>query len=263
MGKYSPRPKQATVEEKGVKEKVRYFLEDAAFKAFNPQILGLGDITKASTRTEALAASFDLAGFTKFCGQVDPHLSVPEYLSSFLEWLFREIRQESVSRAFPTGKGLWSGLPFLAKFTGDGVLFIWDTEIMGPDGIGNVILLLDNICGSYRENFHPKVRRRVSDAPPLLRCGAARGAVYSVGDGEDYVGPCINIACRLQKMSSLTFCFSRRGLDIDRCMTDKTAATYTLKKTSIRGIGDDELIYADKAEFEALSVEDKKAFKEP
>ena len=238
MGKYSPRPQPATIEEHGKQEKIHYFLNNAEFEAFNPQILGLGDIAKTSIRMEALAASFDLSGFTKFCSQVDPHLSVPEYLSSFLDWLFNAVRRDFVEHTYRTGKALWAGLPFLAKFTGDGVLFLWDVRGMTSDDIGNIVTSLNNVCIDYATAFYPKIRKRVSDAPPLLRCGAARGVVYSVGDGEDYVGPCINIACRLQKLSSLSFCFSRRGLDAERCMQPKTAKTYVLKKISIRGIGD-------------------------
>ena len=51
---------------------------------FNSSILGLGDIGLPSKELEAIAAVFDLAGFTKFCNQVDSHLAVPKYLSSFL-----------------------------------------------------------------------------------------------------------------------------------------------------------------------------------
>ena len=52
---------------------------------FNPSILGLGDISVPSREIEAIAAVFDLVGFTRFCNQVDPHLAVPTYLSRFLD----------------------------------------------------------------------------------------------------------------------------------------------------------------------------------
>ena len=38
----------------------------------------------------------------------------------------------------------------------------------------------------------------------------SRAGVISIGGGRDYVGSCINIASRLQKLSDLTFCFFKR-----------------------------------------------------
>src|ERR1700687_748845 len=61
------------------------------FKRFNADILGLGKISQEGEYMEALAAMFDLEGFTMFCNQIDPHLVVPEFLDSFLKWLFEQI----------------------------------------------------------------------------------------------------------------------------------------------------------------------------
>ena len=85
--------------------------------------------------------------------------------------------------------------------------------------------------------------------------------VFSVGNGEDYVGPCINVAARLQKLSLLTFCFSRRGFDIEKHMPEETAVKYVLKSVSLRGIGDDELVWVRKEEFGGLQDEDKALFR--
>ena len=85
--------------------------------------------------------------------------------------------------------------------------------------------------------------------------------VISIGNGEDYVGPCINIASRLQKLSSLTFCVSRRGFDLEKYMPEETAVKYALKSVALRGIGEDELVWVRKEEFEELSAEEKKLFK--
>ena len=41
----------------------------------------------------------------------------------------------------------------------------------------------------------------VSEPPPVLRCGLARGTVFSVGNRSDFVGSCINMAARLQGQS--------------------------------------------------------------
>jgi class 3 adenylate cyclase len=108
--------------------------------------------------------------------------------------------------------------------------------------------------------FYPTIRKVVSQPPKVLRCGVSRGLVFSVGNGEDYVGPCINIAARLQKLSSLTFCFSRRGFDVEKHMPEETAAKYVLKSVSLRGIGEDELVWVRKEEFDSLQDEEKALF---
>jgi hypothetical protein len=264
MGKYSPRPhRQVITDKKGDKTTVYYFLDNPDFDAFKPDVLGLGDITKPSIRVEALAASFDLTGFTKFCSQVDPHLCVPEFLSSFLDWLFKQLRTEFVTKSHRGGRQLWASLPFMAKFTGDGVLFIWNTKGMNPKAIGNVIASLGNICQNYEAYFYPEMKMRVTETPTRLRCGIARGAVYSVGDREDYVGPCINLACRLNKLSPLSFCFSQRGLDIEKHMMPDCVGRFLLRRVLIRGIGDNELVYVPNAEFKRLRKPARAVFRTP
>lgn len=238
-------------------------MKEDQFNKFNPDVLDLGDIGAPSLRIEALAAIFDLAGFTNFSSQVDPHLTIPEFLSRWLNWLFEEIRAESLRESRNGEKVLWSTLPFLAKFLGDGILFLWDTKNMGGAEICNVVTSLYGICANYVHNFYPIIKRLVTQPPHILRCGISRGMVISVGNGEDYVGPCINIASRLQKLSSLTFCFSRRGFDIEKFMPQETAEKYLLKSVFLRGIGDNELVWIRKEEFEELGTEEKAFFKNP
>ena len=241
-------------------------LRNENLSKFNANLLGLGDmgdISKPSTQIDAIAATFDLSGFTKFCSQIDPHLCVPEYLSRFLTWLFDEIRDEFINESYPQGKTLRADLPFLAKFLGDGVLFLWDTELMGPTEMGNVVISLSNICQNYRGRFYPNIRKVVVDPPHSVRCGIARGKVFSVGNGEDYVGPCINIASRLQKLSLLTFCISRRGFDFQSCMSKERYDDYALKSVPLRGIGDEELVWVIKEEFNKLPTEEKAFFSDP
>jgi len=233
------------------------------FAMFNPDVLGLGDISRRSTQTEALAAIFDLAGFTNFCSQVDPHLAVPEYLSQFLDWLFSELRSSFIKEDTGADVELWSGLPFLAKYLGDGVLFLWDTRDMGGAEICNVVTSLWEICVNYRVGFYPHISRITTHPPQVLRCGIARGTVFSVGNGEDFVGPCINIASRLQKLSTLSFCFSRRGFDIEKNMPSETAVKYLLKSVPLRGIGQGELVWVRKEEFDNLDEADKGIFSSP
>ena len=238
-------------------------MSNEQFDRFNPDALDLGDISLPSTKVESLAAIFDLSGFTTFSSQVDPHLAVPEYLSRFLDWLFSEIKKGLLKESSEEKKVLWASLPFLAKFLGDGVLFLWDTKNMGGAEICNVVTSLWEICATYKAEFYPIIKRLVAHPPKVLRCGISRGTVVSVGNGDDYVGPCINIAARLQKLSALTFCFSRRGFDVEKYMPAETAVKYVLKCVALRGIGEDELVWVRKEEFDVLSDLEKGLFKNP
>jgi len=264
MGKIILDEHQKTVTLEGEEKVFKLLtLTSEEFDKFNPDVLGLGDISSRSTQIEALSAIFDLSGFTNFCSQVDPHLAVPEYLSRFLDWLFCEIKEVFVRESSEEEKILWTSLPFLAKFLGDGILFLWDARNMGGAEMCNVITSLWEICESHVKEFYPMVRKIVAHPPEVLRCGLSRGLVYSVGNGEDYVGPCINIAARLQKLSLLTFCISRRGFDIEKDMPAETAVKYVLKSVSLRGIGDDELVWVRKEEFDDLPDEEKALFRSP
>src|SRR5256885_1039224 len=106
----------------------------------NSQILTLGfliigDVKAPSKPIDVLAVMFDLEGFTNFARQVDPQLTVPSFLSDFLEWLFTAIKNQLIiskstakhnKLTIDEGKGiLWAELPFFSKFMGDGVLFLW------------------------------------------------------------------------------------------------------------------------------------------
>lgn len=149
-------------------------LSKADFRSFNTSVLGLGPISKDSQYREALAALFDLEGFTHFCNQIDPHLVVPEYLERFLKWIFEKISAEFKIEEESNKIHLWAPLPFFAKFMGDGVLFLWSTEKVGSKLIGNVVVSLLEICQSYENGFLPTVRASFVKPPPRLRCGVYR-----------------------------------------------------------------------------------------
>jgi class 3 adenylate cyclase len=239
-------------------------IKQEAFERFNPEVLGLGDIRNESVTTTAIAAFFDLQGFTGFCKQIEPQLSVPIYLSGFLSWIFAAIKKETICKELEKGVTVWHALPFFMKFMGDGLLVLWDTSRMSQSAQHNLILSCNNILRQYGRLFFPAMRRKVSDVPPLLRCGISKGTVFSVGNGEDYVGSCINVAARLQKLAALQIAFARRGFDPEKQWKGKPVlASWLLKKVSIRGIGQNELVYVKKADFEALAAEDQRLFKEP
>lgn len=230
------------------------------FDKFSETILNLGNIENKSKLTNGLSIMFDLEGFTSFCKQIDPQLAVPEYLSEFLKWIFKRIKEELIEKKHIEGYQIYAPFPFLSKFLGDGILFLWDTENMDEMEITNIVVSMLNICEEYVAEFYPDISYRIIDAPKKLRCGIARGAIYSVGNGVDFVGPCINMSARLQKLSTLGFCFSRRGIN-PSVMSENFEKKFINKKVNIRGIGENEIVCILKSEFELLTAEEKKLFK--
>jgi class 3 adenylate cyclase len=230
---------------------------------FNPSVLGLGDISQRAIPTEAIAAIFDLTGFTHFCRQIDPQLSVPLYLQTFLDWIFSRIRDETVAETHETGVELYQPLPFLIKFMGDGLLVLWDTASMNNVNITNTVVMCSMICDSYTQHFIPTLNSKVAEPPPSLRCGIARGTVLSVGSKNDYVGSCINLAARLQQLPSISLACSRRGFDLhDTTIDEGFRKEICLRRVSIRGIGDNELIYLYEKEVGSMPARDRKFYKE-
>lgn len=235
-------------------------LKPNEFKQFNVALLGLGEVNKQASLTNALAAVFDLEGFTDFCSQIDPQLVVPEFLSDFLVWLFESIRTKFTEKETEDVVRLWGSLPFFGKFTGDGALFLWDTDLSGGlTGIGNIAWNLKKICEDYAENLQPRLAESCAKIPKRLRVGIARGQVLSVGDGNDFVGPCINMASRLQKLYSLSFAVSRRGFDPNKCFKH-IKSQLVQKKLQIPGVGEDEPVLLLSKEFATLSEEEKAQF---
>ncbi len=241
----------------------RRLLTRAAFERFNSPILGLGELTHGGVATDSIAAVFDLSGFTNFRKQIEPHLSVPVFLKLFLDWLMKQIRSEMVFEEYDEGVLLLGPLPFFVKFLGDGVLVLWDVSRPDENARRNIVVTGREICLRYAHDFYPMVSTKVTDAPPLLRCGLARGTVYSIGDGEDFVGSCINMAARIQKLPGTSFAFNRRGINID----DPNAGEFfhsgvITKKISVRGIGDNELICILKSELDAMNPEDRLQYRD-
>jgi hypothetical protein len=158
---------------------------------------------------------------------------------------------------------VWHSLPFFMKFMGDGLLALWETNGMHPNAQHNMIFSCENILGAYKSEFVPEMQRKVTDVPPILRCGIAKGTVFSVGNGEDYVGSCINVATRLQKLVGLPIAFGRRGFEPEERWEPSDVKRWILKKVSIRGIGDGELVYVRKLDLKRLPPEDQELFKDP
>ena len=262
MPTFRPKPNDYRITDvKGTKRKL---LSASVCDQFNASLLGLGDLTQPASQIDAIAAVFDLEGFTNFSKQIEPHLSVPLFLSEFLPWLMLQLRKEMINEKHSEGIQLYCSLPFFVKFMGDGLLVLWDSSTMRPVARRNVLVSVSEICETYVDSFLPMIRQKVAEPPSRLRCGVARGNVYSVGDGNDFVGSCINMAARLQKLPGVTFAFNRRGFDLEDAKVDGFFKTSTLvRKVVIRGIGENELVAIMQHEFGAMSAVDKAFYREP
>ena len=242
----------------------RFRLRKSIFKKFSPSLLGLTDILAKKETFEALAVILDLKDFTAFCDQRDPHLVVPQFLKSFLDWLFKRLRAELLIEQSRNEVILWSHLPFYGKFLGDGVLRLWDCTDMDGEAKRNIIESFDIICSDYDTEFLPSLKNKISKLPPKLRCGIAQGQVTSIADGKDFVGLCINIASRLQKLGdgAFSFAFTQKGLELGKEEEDwYEDGNFRLIKFPVRGISDDELVYVLKSEFRRLPKDLKRAYR--
>lgn len=229
---------------------------------FNPSMLALGDISTPCQEKEAIVAVCDLTGFTKFCNQVDSYLAIPRFLSDFLEWFFNSIREELTEKNYKKHTSFWADFPALVKFLGDGLLLVWNTRNMMEDQICRIVVSLYNICRTYRYKFYPEINMVVNKPPSVLRCGIARGKVFTVGNGKDYVGHCINNASRLSQLSPLSFCFPHSGFQVRDHMPEEYAKLFIQKYLSVRGVGENELIWVVKDEFDRLPERSRGLFRD-
>jgi len=226
------------------------------FDSFNSSILNLGDIDKKTEKTEALCCIFDLEGFTKFVNSTKSNLMIPRFINYYLNWLFKIIKTISIVRDDKSvfDVDLYINLPFYAKYMGDGVMFLWYIKDPADPAsftdydmrIANIIDMLNDICNGYDAEFYPEIVRKYPNAPKKMRCGIAKGPVYSIGNGKDYVGEAINLAARLQKHNNYKFCFSGRGLKTNLHINKKD---YVKTKGTIRSFDKkEEIIYVRKEE---------------
>jgi class 3 adenylate cyclase len=236
-------------------------LDNEVITRFNPSILNLGDISMPCREKEAVAAVFDLTGFTAFCSQVDSYLAIPRFLNDFLEWFFYSIRDGLTEENFGNRSSFWADFPLLVKFLGDGILLVWGARRMTEDQICRIVTMLFEMCRNYRREFYPRISLAVNKPPSVLRCGLSRGKVFTVGDGKDFVGHCINTASRLSHLEPITFCFPHRGFQVRENMPAEYLPLFTPKYISIRGLGDNELVWVAKEEYERLSESKRGLFR--
>jgi class 3 adenylate cyclase len=225
---------------------------------FNPTMLDLGNLNAPCEEKNAIAAVFDITGFTKFCNQVDAYMEIPRFLNYFLTWFFSCIIQGFTEEDDGEKSTFWAELPMLVKYMGDGLLLVWDSRRITPELDCRLVATLYNICRAYNHDFYPQVSTVINKPPSILRCGVARGRVFSIGGGRDYVGHCINNASRLTHLDGLSFAFPHRGFNVRDNMPEEYARLFVPKVISIKGVGEDELIWVLRDELARLP-EDKRA----
>jgi hypothetical protein len=252
----SPHVPSAETRSSGVK-----IIDNNTIKKFNPSMLELGDICAPCREREAVAAVFDLTGFTSFCNQVDSYLAIPRFLNDFLEWFFKSVRQRITEKDFGDRSALWTGLPIMIKFLGDGLILLWDAQKMSEEQICRLAGTLYEVCLIYRTEFYPYISAAVNKPPSILRCGVARGKVYGIGNDKEYVGHCINNASRLSHLGQITFCFPHRGFQVRENMPEKYRNIFVPKSVSIRGVGEDELVWVVREEYNRLPQKNREMFR--
>ncbi len=253
----SARPGSSSVSRRSKSTK----LDKETIKRFNPAMLELGDINTPCREKEAVAAVFDLTGFTTFCNQVDAYLAIPRFLNGFLEWFFSNIRNKLIEDDLGENIKLWTGLPIMVKFLGDGLMLLWDAHRMSEEQICRLTGNLCQICSAYRAEFYPHISLIVNKPPRILRCGVARGRIYGIGNNKEYVGHCINTASRLSRLSFLTFCFPHRGFQVHEHMPAEFRKIFVPKYVSIRGVGENELVWVVNEEYDRLPLKNREMFR--
>lgn len=85
--------------------------------------------------------------------------------------------------------------------------------------------------------------------------------MVSLGGGEDYAGPCLNLASRLVKERQISLVISQKGINLGENMYRGNPEDFVKKKMKIDGIGE-EYVYLLKKEFDALPKKEKRKFKD-
>jgi class 3 adenylate cyclase len=159
----------------------------------------------------AIAASFDMSGFSPFCRRPNAHAYLTRYLAHLFE-AFDTAFQDSWRDCFKdTSHLIQVPRPDFAKYTGDGALLLWvrdGGEEFSNEFCTSVVAALRHFQQQLPEKIAGWERQwRTDNLPKIARFGIAIGPVQPLSapyvtilDHEiiDYAGYCINLAVRLQ-----------------------------------------------------------------
>lgn len=219
----------------------------------------------AERATVGLALVFDISGFTKFFNKPDIHYYMTEYINQIIDcveiniWGGTDFWTEAVAEEMPALKIK----PFMRKFLGDGMLYVWeDTEdkiLLKPDfkitlinRLWNLQLHFSKINKKLIENIP------VGDLPGTIKFGIAQGTIFKLIENNgavDCIGPCINLASRLVKYcQEINFIASAR-LNLPRKELESNGYFKIIAK-ELRSF-ENEVVIIDKQDYGDVSSADK------
>jgi class 3 adenylate cyclase len=165
---------------------------------------------KAEPILHAVAASFDMSGFSAFCRRPDAHAYLTRYLAHLFE-AFDHAFEDYWRDFFKNTSGLIQvPRPDFLKYTGDGAILLW-VRAAGDEFSNHLCTSLVAALRHFQQQLPEKVAAwerqwRMSGLPSRARFGIATGPVQPLAgdkgtffeDPADYAGYCINLAVRLQ-----------------------------------------------------------------
>jgi class 3 adenylate cyclase len=166
-------------------------------------------LSEGAKTQHALAASFDLSGFSPFCLHPNAHAYLACYIANLFDLLESSFAEIPALQTTPS-KPAQAPLPTLSKYTGDGALLLWvaDTAAEFTSAYSTSIVLalrrfqqcLPARVATWEKEWH------TNSLPCRARVGIAAGPVQRlkrqvdtlIPETMDYAGYPINLAVRLQ-----------------------------------------------------------------
>ncbi len=94
----------------------------------------------------------------------------------------------------------------------------------------------------------------MKNPPQSLRCRIARGSVFSVNNGRDYVGHCINIAIHLHEYKLISFSVACDGFNVSESLEPSLVTQLVSLSLPIKGMGSKEPVWLLRREIESLKI---------
>lgn len=217
---------------------------------------------------KCLVLSVDLQDSTPFYDQKDAEASILAYLNHLivdLNTMLRggypgELQAKSKKKEDPMPA------PLAVKFMGDGFLFIWKQSAVKKKALMKFIANLQTYQNEFKAANNRAMMGDVNRAklPKALRCGMAGGGLRRLKvkghqSTEEWIGPAINFACRLQAYSNeLKFLLHDVGVltnaELERIGWMK------VKAKKIKGTDGPLLVYGDHMRFSHMGTRTAELF---
>ena len=218
---------------------------------------------------ECLVLSIDLQDSTPFYAASDSGTSVREYLNHLISDLNIILQGHYPHDGKTTGKGQRHPMPkpLAIKFMGDGFLFIWKRSTVKQKALMTFIANMQTYVNAFKTVNNRALKGEVNKAslPKALRCGLVGGGLHSFKvkghkTTEEWIGPAINLACRLQSYcKELKFIMHNTGVLTSKELT--SLGWMKVVATEIRGHDGMLPVYVNETSFRPLSQASGKLFK--